>query len=76
MKMTGGVFGAGAFAWLFVRRKGWLRFAAAALVFPTPWLIRNALLAQNPFAPLFNVWFPNEHFHVSTEALLRENLST
>ena len=42
----------------------------------TPWLIRNALLAQNPFAPLFNVWFPNEHFHVSTEALLRENLST
>jgi len=76
VKMTGGLFAAGAFAWLFVRRKGWLRFAAAAFVFPTPWLIRNALLAQNPFAPLFNAWFPNEHFHISTEALLRENLST
>ena len=76
VKMTGGVFAVGAFAWVLLRRKGTLPFAAAALVFPAPWLIRNLLLAQNPFAPLLNSWFPNEHFHISTEALLRENLST
>ncbi|MEP7366933.1 MAG: hypothetical protein ABI972_27050 [Acidobacteriota bacterium] len=76
VKMTGGVFAAGAFAWVLLRNKGWLRFAAAALVFPAPWIVRNIILAQNPFAPLFNAWFPNEHFHISTEALLRENLST
>ena len=76
VKMTGGVFAAGAFAWLLLRRNGWLRFAAAALVFPAPWLVRNALLAQNPFAPLLNAWFPNEHFHLSTEWLLRANLAT
>jgi len=76
VKMTGGVVALGALVWVLVRRGGWLRFAAGACVFPAPWLVRNAWLAGNPVAPLWNAWFPNEHFHVSTEATLRQYLST
>lgn len=76
VKMTGGVFALAALLWLLARRERPWRFLAGALVFPAPWLVRNALLAGNPFAPLMNAWFPNEHFHASTEALLRHNLAT
>ncbi|MEO7650857.1 MAG: glycosyltransferase family 39 protein, partial [Bryobacteraceae bacterium] len=33
----------------------------------TPWILRNTLVAENPFAPLFNAWFPNPYFHVAME---------
>ena len=61
-----------------LRRLGRKRAAAAALsaVFATPWLARNALLAQNPFAPLFNAWFPNEHFHLAAERALAAYLTS
>lgn len=76
VKMTGGVFALGALLWLLFRRERPWRFVAGALVFPAPWLVRNAWLAGNPFAPFLNAWFPNEHFHASTEAMLRHNLAT
>ena len=76
VKMTGGVVAAGALVWVLARRGGWRRFVAGACVFPAPWLVRNVWLAGNPFAPLLNAWFPNEHFHASTEATLRQYLST
>jgi hypothetical protein len=74
VKLTGGLYAALAALWLLWRK----RPAAAALtaVFAAPWLARNALLAQNPFAPLFNAWFPNEHFHLSAERALTAYLTS
>ena len=41
-----------------------------------PWLIRNAVLTGDPFAPLFNSWFPNPWFHLASERILSRNLRT
>jgi hypothetical protein len=48
--------------------------AGGAAAVALPWLARNALLAGNPLAPLFNAWFPNPHFHASMERYLVESL--
>jgi hypothetical protein len=36
-----------------------------------PWMVRASVLSGNPVAPLFNRWFENAHFHVSTEESVR-----
>lgn len=41
--------------------------AGCAALVMAPWLIRNAVLAGNPAAPLLNGLFPNGHFHLTTE---------
>jgi len=41
-----------------------------------PWMLRDAILAGNPLAPLFNRWFPNPYFHAFTEQELARNLSS
>jgi hypothetical protein len=46
-----------------------LWFSAAALVMTAPWMIRNAVEAGNPTAPLMNRFFPNPYFHIATEEL-------
>ncbi len=38
---------------------------ASALVLP--WILRNWIFYQNPFAPLMNRWFPNPFVHLSFE---------
>ena len=55
--------------------RGVLVFAAAALPLPALWMARNAVLTGNPFAPLFNAWFPNPYFHALTERELARMLA-
>lgn len=43
-----------------------------ALAMAAPWMIRNAVVVGNPFAPLLNHYFPNPYFYESSEATLRE----
>ncbi|MFB3827920.1 MAG: hypothetical protein ACE15B_14205 [Bryobacteraceae bacterium] len=57
-------------------RRGAVAVCAAGAVMMVPWLLRNTLLAENPFAPLFNGWFPNGHFHVASERILARALAT
>lgn len=52
-----------------------LVFAAAALPLAVPWMARNAVLTGNPFAPLFNAWFPNPYFHALSEQELARALT-
>gem|GEM_PF-2436942 len=47
----------------------------AALV-GMPWMIRNWIVYQNPFAPLFNRYFPNPYFMAETEEGWRNGLKT
>ena len=47
---------------------------ATAAVFIVPWLVKNAVIADNPVAPLFNSWFPNPHVTVSWERDYRDGL--
>lgn len=70
VKMTGGTIAAATALYLLLRRD-W-RSAALCAVAPLPWIARAWWLTGNPFAPLFNAWFPSEHFHVSTERSLAE----
>jgi len=58
------------------RYRGSLLFAAGAGLVIAPWMMRAATLTGNPLAPLFNDWFPNPYFHVSTERELASNLSS
>ncbi len=51
--------------------KAALIVATAALLMIAPWMVRNTVLTGNPFAPLFNNWFPNPYFHYSSELHLR-----
>lgn len=44
-----------------------LLFSACVALMVTPWMARNALMYENPFAPLLNRWFPNPTNHVSFE---------
>ncbi len=41
--------------------------SACALIVMIPWLVRNTLWFQNPFAPFLNSLFPNPYFHISFE---------
>jgi hypothetical protein len=77
IKLPGGIVpAAGA---LFVLASGGGRsvvvFAAAAVPLPALWMARNAAVAGNPFAPLFNAWFPNPYFHALTERELARMLA-
>ena len=45
----------------------------AALIPITPWLIRNAIVAGNPVAPLGNAIFPTQYFHLTMERSLAES---
>ncbi|MBM3726481.1 MAG: discoidin domain-containing protein [Acidobacteria bacterium] len=42
-------------------------FLGAASVSILPWVVRNAVVVGNPFAPLFNRWFPNPHVTIAFE---------
>jgi 4-amino-4-deoxy-L-arabinose transferase-like glycosyltransferase len=56
VKLTGGVFAAAWLVWLALRvrrAREPLLFAACALVFPGPWLVRTWLSTGDPFWPLF-----------------------
>ena len=44
-----------------------LVLAAGVALTAVPWMLRNAVVAENPFAPLFNAWFPNPYFHLAME---------
>ncbi len=75
VKPTGLVVAPAAIAVAVWRRpRAALRVAAAAAAVVLPWMIRNALLTGNPLAPLMNRWFPNPHFHISTEEQLARSL--
>lgn len=50
--------------------------AGVGALVAAPWMLRNAVLAGNPFAPLFNAWFPNPYFHIFTEKVLSNGLSS
>jgi hypothetical protein len=41
--------------------------AAMSLVLAAPWMLRNAVLTENPLAPFFNRWFPNAAIHIIFE---------
>ncbi len=72
IKFTGGVAAAAALVVLAARRR-WPetgQFLAAVALVAGPWLVRNAWLTGNPFAPLMNRIFPNPFFHVETEQKL------
>ena len=85
IKYTGGVALAGAGLTIFVctLRRGrelrpaltnclWFGFAAAALALP--WVIKNIWVTGNPFAPLFNDWFPNPYVTSVWEDFYRDSL--
>ncbi|MEZ5400353.1 MAG: glycosyltransferase family 87 protein [Bryobacteraceae bacterium] len=61
VKMTGGVV----LLYLLARRQ-W-RALAVSLAMTAPWVARAWWLTGNPAAPLFNGFFPNPFFHLSTE---------
>jgi hypothetical protein len=42
-------------------------FALCATFMMAPWLVKNALTLDNPFAPLLNRWFPNPYGYASSE---------
>jgi hypothetical protein len=56
------------FAAVFLRRRGWTRFAPAAALMALPWMVRNWWWLGNPFAPFLNRWFPNAFYSAETEA--------
>jgi len=50
--------------------------AGASAIMILPWMIRSVALTGNPFAPLFNDWFPNPYFQVAVERDLAKFLRT
>ena len=69
VKLPGIVIAPAIVVWLLMRRK-WreaLLAGCAAAAVGAPWMLRTAAMSGNPVAPLFNRWFENPHFHVSTE---------
>jgi len=74
VKMTGGAVTAATAVFLLCRRD-W-RAAILCALAPLPWILRAWVLTGNPLAPLFNAWFPSEHFHLSTEQSLAEFVAT
>jgi 4-amino-4-deoxy-L-arabinose transferase-like glycosyltransferase len=57
-----------------LRNVAFLALGAALTI--SPWLLRNAIVAGNPLAPLLNWLFPNPYFHAATERQLAETLSS
>lgn len=69
LKLPGLVFAAAAFVYIASRRR-WRDTVVAGLLLAVmvgPWVARTWWMSGNPVAPLYNRWFPNEHFHVNTE---------
>jgi hypothetical protein len=80
IKMPGAMVLAGAALWVTVwggarRWRGLPLLAAGALPAVAPWLVRNAVVAGNPLAPLGNALFPNPYFHLLSERVLAANLA-
>ncbi len=44
-----------------------LRVAVFASLFIAPWMVKNAIVVENPVAPFLNRFFPNPYLHVSFE---------
>jgi hypothetical protein len=76
IKLTGGIIALTGVIWLVAqrRRREAPVFVLAAMLLAAPWLARNLIQTGNPFAPFFNLWFPNPYFHASTETLLASGL--
>lgn len=53
-----------------------LLLGAAASLLVLPWMLRNAVVYENPFAPFFNQYFPNPHFSWFEEEGYRAKLRT
>jgi hypothetical protein len=49
------------------RLRGSALLAGTALAVAAPWILRDVIMTGNPVAPLFNRFFPNPYFHLSTE---------
>jgi len=80
IKLPGAVVLAGAALWVAIwggarRWRGLALIAAGALPAVAPWLVRNAVVAGNPLAPLGNALFPNPYFHLLSERILSANLA-
>jgi len=80
IKIPGAMVLAGAGLWVAVgggarRWRGLALLAAGALPSVAPWLVRNAVVAGNPLAPLGNALFPNPYFHVLRERILAADLA-
>lgn len=77
VKMPGAVAAMGAAVWATVRdhRRGLALAGLGMLLAAGAWPVRNLILAGNPFAPLANRVFPNEHFHAFTEERLAHALT-
>jgi len=50
--------------------------AGMALAVALPWMLRSLIMTGNPFAPLFNRFFPNPYFHPSMERDLAASLGS
>jgi len=59
-----------------LRWRGLALLAAGALPAVAPWLVRNAVVAGNPLAPLGNAVFPSPYFHLLSERILAANLAS
>ena len=69
---VGVIYAIGSIAWVLRADAGRaLRHSATtavcALALISPWLIKNALIVQNPFAPFLNRLFPNPYVYASFE---------
>jgi hypothetical protein len=53
-----------------------LHVAAGAALMIAPWMLRAYVLTGNPLAPLFNEYFPNAFFYISSERSLISSLRT
>ncbi len=50
--------------------------AGMAALMAAPWVLRSAIMTGDPFAPLFNRFFPNPYFHAAMEKDLAVALSS
>jgi len=74
IKFTGGLFAPLVLGAILYRKAAPWRTMAAMLVVASPWMIRAAVMTGNPFAPMFNRFFPNPYFHISSEQALSRYL--
>jgi hypothetical protein len=78
VKMNGMLVPAACFLFVAAHRK-WrpiLCFSAGAALMIAPWMLRSLVLTGNPLAPLFNEYFANGYFFVSSERRLIQSLRT
>lgn len=78
VKMTGVVAAPAAavfLLWKRRRREAALLLVTASLT-SAPWILRACWMSGNPAAPFANHWFPNPWFHESTEAALRQHVTS